>query len=210
MIKSGIYGFFQWDYDSGGKLILNVGKCENKKERTKDYRGTNAKINFHYFKEVHINQISKAEEIIKTKLKNLGYKQWGNSTEQFIVDDESVTRQFLSEHMSLSVIKNYKNIDYEFGTLDEHTIGGPKVTKDIRDDILNCAFIPRLLAMLITAVGLDQNIRYVKTWFIPKGNKIIKTDNITSVPISKDAWDVWQCGYKTAMETKRVKGPFNV
>ena len=209
MIKSGIYGFFQWDYDSD-KLILNVGKCENKEERTAVYRGTNAQINFHYFKEVPVNQLSKAEGNIKTTLRKLGYKQWGNSTEQFIVDDESVTRQFLSEHMSLSVIKNYKNIDYEFGTLDEHTIGGPKVLKDIRDDILNCAFIPRLLAMLTTAVGLDQSIRYVKTWFIPKGSKIIKTHNITSVPISKDAWDVWQCAYKTAMETKRVKGPFNV
>ena len=208
MIKSGIYGFFQRDYDSNGTLILNVGKCENKKERTKTYRGTNAQINFHYFKEVPVNQISIAEEIIKTKLKNLGYKQWGNSTEQFIVDDESVTRQLLSEHMSLSVIKNCKNIDYEFGTLDEHTIGGPKVIKDIRDDILNCAFIPRLLAMLTTAVGLDQSIRYVKTWFVPKGNKIIKTHNITSVPISKEGWDVWQCGFKTAMETKKVKGPF--
>ena len=199
MIVSGIYGFFQWDYDSG-KLILNVGKCENKEERTGDYRGTNAQINFHYFKEVPVNQLSKAEGNIKTTLRKLGYKQWGNSTEQFIVDDEVVTRQFLSEHMSLSINKNYKDIDYEYNTLDGET-------KDIRDNRKNCSFIPRLLAMITTKAGLNEKLRYVKTWFLPDGHKINELENIKSAAISKEGWDVWQCGYKTAKHEQK-KGPF--
>ena len=195
----GIYGFFQIDFDSGTKII-NVGKCEDKEKRTDDYRGTNAKINFHYFKEVPLNQLKKAEDNIKDELRKLGYKQWGNSREQFIVDDEVVTRQILSEYMSLSINNNYKHIDYEYNTLYGET-------KDIRDNRKNCAFIPRLLAMITTKVGLNEKLRYVKTLFLPNGSGINKLDDIKSVPISKDGWDVWQCAIKTAT-FKQEKGPF--
>jgi len=48
---SGIYAFFHIDINTGW-LIITIGKCENKKERLKDYRVYNAGTIFHYFKEV--------------------------------------------------------------------------------------------------------------------------------------------------------------
>mgnify|MGYP000102941403 CR=1 FL=1 len=65
MINSGIYAFFTIDFDTG-KLILTVGRCEDKEKRLAIYRITNAGINFHYFKKVPINQLIKVAPKLKS------------------------------------------------------------------------------------------------------------------------------------------------
>tara|TARA_A100001011_G_C13919321_1_gene678438 strand:- start:59 stop:658 length:600 start_codon:yes stop_codon:yes gene_type:complete len=199
MINSGIYAFFFNDFDTG-KLILTVGKCEDKEKRLASYRVTNAGINFHYFKKVPINQLRKEEKSLIKYFKKCGYKLFKNSQEQFLVDNESITRELLSERMSLSINKDYKNIDYNVSTLDGENF-------DIRNTRPSCDFIPGEDAMTVTAAGLGEKYRKVMTRYVPNGKEIIKLDNPEKKVISEKGWDVWQAATKNALHKQR-KGPF--
>ena len=199
MINSGIYAFFTIDFDTG-KLILTVGKCEDKEKRLAVYRVTNAGINFHYFKKVPINQLRKEEKSLIKYFKKCGYKLFKNAQEQFLVDNESITRELLSEHMSLSINKDYKNIDYNVSTLDGEVF-------DIRNIRPMSDFIPGETAMTVTAAGLGEEYRKVTTRYIPNGKGITKLNKPEKKYIDERSWNVWQAATKNALHEEE-KGPF--
>jgi hypothetical protein len=195
----GIYAFFHIDFDTG-KLLLTVGKTIDDEDRVGRYKVTNANISFHYFKKVPSNQLKKAETKLIDILKVAGYKLWKNSREQFIVDDEKITRQFLSEQMEcLDTVRNSK-IDFNYATLDGEV-------KDLRNDRPKSDFIPGELAMTISKAGLKERYRKVKTRYVHNGTKLIQFDTLKSKLIDKKAWMIWQCAFKTAT-FKQEKGPF--
>lgn len=200
---SGIYAFWiicphtiRW--------ILTIGRCENKEDRLSDYKTTCASIEFNWFQPVPKSLLHRKEQELKRLLLKKGYRLHGNSLEQFIIGDSGdrdVTENFLSEHMNkLETKGDSKHVDYKYTDLFGEV-------KDIRDTRKKCSFISGLLAMITTKAGLTEKQRHVKTKFKTDGQGLIELDEITSVPISKPAWDVWQCATKTALYEPE-KGPF--
>ena len=187
IILTGVYVFFSIDYETG-QLILTMGKCQDEKKRRNDYKVTNANIVFHYFKKYALNELVNAETKLKNIFKKAGYKKWKTSSEQFIVEDETKTREFLSTFMEiLHTRKNVKNINYNVATLGNDTT-------DIRDVRPPCTYLAGETAMVVTEAGEGEVYRRIRMKFIstPSG-KIKELEKIISVPISSRAWPLVQC-----------------
>ena len=200
-MMSGIYAFFQFSFNTN-LLILTVGKCDNKKKRIAGYRITDAGIEFHYFKEVPKNQLRKEEKRLIKFLKNNGLKLYKNAQEQFVIEDKIKTEELLSDYMSLSINKPFKDIDYNVSTLDGDV-------EDIRNHRPTSAFIPGEPAMTTTKAGLGEKYRKVKTRFIPNGKGITQLTKPELKFIDEKSWDVWQAARMDALyEYKQKKGPF--
>jgi len=184
---TGLYVFFSIDYETG-QLILTMGKCKNEKNRMDAYKVTNANIVFHYFKKYALNELVKAEAELKNTFKKAGYKKWKTSDEQFIVEDETKTREFLSTFMeTLHTRKNIKNINYNVSTLEDNTT-------DIRDIRPPCTFLAGETAMVVTEAGKGEGYRKIPLKFITTtSGKVKELPKTISVAISSKAWSIIQC-----------------
>ena len=191
---SGIYAFFNiCPYTL--RWILTVGKCENKESRLSDYRTTLASIEFNFFQEIPKSLLHRKEQELIRLLKKR-YDVHRNSLEQFIIGgdgERDVETNFLLEHMNkLETKGDSKHVDYKY--IDVYGEVG-----DIRDNRDKCTFMPGQLAMITTKAGPNEKQRHVYTKFITDGQGLIELDQPTKKPISKPAWDVWQCATKTAL-----------
>ena len=187
MIKAFLYGFFQ--YDMFEKVyILVIGKTEDKEDRVKKYRTTNANISFSHLKEVGHNYLTEAEGELKTYLRKY-YPTWKNSTEQFVVgdslDDVYKAEKILEEKLETVKTKgvDHKNVDYKRGTLFGEVV-------DIRDFRPPCDMIPGKVSMIMRKAGAYESPRTYLTKYILKGRKILKLDTPKRFNISNEAWDV--------------------
>ena len=211
IILTGLYVFFSIDYETN-QLILTMGKCKNQKKRLGAYKVANANIVFHYFKKYALNELVKAEAELKKIFKDAGYKKWKTSSEQFIVEDETKTREFLSTFMEiLHTRKNVKNINYNVATLGNDTT-------DIRDIRPPCTYLAGETAMVVTEAGEGEGYRRIRMKFISTtSGKIKELAKIISVPISSKVWPLVQCmrlqekyNRKTLKETYNRKTLNNV
>ena len=192
MIKSFLYGFFQ--YDMFEKVyILVIGKTEDKEERVRKYRTTNANISFSHLKEVGHNYLTEAEGNLKEYLRKY-YPTWKTSTEQFVVgdslDDVYKAEKILEEKLETVKTKgvDHKTVDYNRGTLPLN--GSDYGVVDIRDFRKSCDMIPGKVSMIMRRAGAYESPRTYLTKYILKGRKLLKLDIPKRFNISNEAWDV--------------------
>ena len=211
IILTGLYVFFSIDYETN-QLILTMGKCKNQKKRLGAYKVANANIVFNFFKKYALNELVKAEAELKNIFKKAGYKKWKTSNEQFIVEDETKTREFLSTFMeTLHTRKNIKDINYNVSTLGNDTT-------DIRDIRPPCTYLAGETAMVVTKAGKGEGYRKIPMKFITAtSGKIKELPKTISVHISTKLWPFVQCmrlqekyNRKTLKETYNRKTLNNV
>jgi len=196
MIESGIYGFFTYDWKTG-TFILTTGRAENKTRREKDYRITNANIEFDFWSPVEKKHLVREEKKIQKLLFNSGFKYWKNSIEQFEIgrtkDDLIRVENVLSEcfYKLNSYRKNFQSIQYEIGVLfDENGNLGGEV--DVRKLRKKCDFIPGEEAMIVNKAGYKEKTRKYLTKYKKEGRRLVELEQPVYVNVSNKAWDIIQ------------------
>src|SRR6056300_250506 len=158
MIESGIYGFFTYDWKTG-TFILTTGRAENKTKREKDYKVTNANIEFDFWSPVDVKHLVREEKIIQKLLFNKGLKYWKNSIEQFEIgkttDDLVKVEHILTE--CFYKLSSYKKND---------NLGG---TNDFRKLRKKCDLIPGEEAMVVNKAGYGEKTRKYLTKYKKEG-----------------------------------------
>ena len=181
----GPYAFYTV-YHATGVTILVTGKTNDMKRRMKDYRTTNSNIEFKYFKEVPANELLNEEQKLQAYCKSKGLKCWGNSIEQFEVENQELTDQFMNEYFGKPFEYNkHKNANYKIATLFGE--------EDIRDHRENCWWNSRDKAMPVTKTGANEKVRKVKTNYkLNKRFRTIERIKEISVPTGQNAWNIIQ------------------
>ena len=196
MIESGIYGFFTYDWKTG-TFILTTGRAENKTKREKDYKVTNANIEFDFWSPVDEKHLVREEKRIQKLLFNKGLKYWKNSIEQFEIgkttDDLVKVEHILTEcfYKLSSYKKNHKNIDYEYGVLfdENNNLGG---TNDFRKLRKKCDLIPGEEAMVVNKAGYGEKTRKYLTKYKKEGRRLVELEQPEYINVCNKAWDIIQ------------------
>tara|TARA_A100001015_G_scaffold303746_1_gene393913 strand:- start:1335 stop:1994 length:660 start_codon:yes stop_codon:yes gene_type:complete len=179
------YAFYTVDHATGATILV-TGKTKDMTRRMADYGTTNSNIKFQYIKEVPANELLNEEQKLQEYCKSKGLKYWGNSIEQFEVDNQELTDQYMLEYFGKEYEYNkHKNANYKISTLFGE--------EDIRDHRPNCWWNSRDKAMPITATGVNERVRKVKTLFkLNKTSRTIEQIPEVSVPTGQNAWNIIQ------------------
>ena len=189
-IASGAYCFFIIDYKTK-KTILITGSTKKQEQRRNEYRVSNSNISFDYWKPCPKNKLSVEERALQKYCRDNGLKQWGNSREQFVIDDMTHAENILQEYFGNPYhYRPNKNVDYQYGTV----FG----TADCRDNRERCFYITKDIAMILTKAGPYEKTRTVKiNYKLSKVNrKIDKLPNPISFPVGQEAWDIIRVSIK--------------
>ena len=192
---SGIYAKIQYNWRDRIYFIL-IGKTENKERREKEYGIGDSFFKFDYFMEMNNQQLIKGENKIKEYLVSNGLTTYGNSYEQFEIGTEhnlEFAEKILENYFNKKLkYRNYKKVDYEVSALPGYgNVLGKDVT-DIRPLREKCSVIKDKPAQIITKAGVGESIRKVKTAAIIENGRLIKLDEVESVPLCIEGWYIWQ------------------
>ena len=192
---SGIYAKIQYNCREKLYFIL-TGKTEDKKRREKEYSTGDSLFEFDYFKKMDAKLLIKGERDIREYILSKGLRKWGNSNEQFEIGSENFleyAEDLLKTYFGKKLeYKKFKYIDYEVPALPGYgNVLGQNVT-DIRSLRKMCSVIKDKPAQITTKAGVGEGIRKVKTAGIIENCRLIKLNELKSVPLCHEGWFIWQ------------------